>query len=109
MNKPKKEEPNQITSDSNALIGTWVSDPSEEKMWKRRGQWTIDFIPEGTMRWKIVNSQGIVESKYKFRIEKRDLVLSKPPLHDSRTRFRLTEDGKLLLYRSGRKLILVRK
>lgn len=93
----------------NPLVGAWVSEPSERTVGKRLGRIIYDFFPEGIMRQKYVNNHGAYETKCKYKIEKNVIVFNSPPLHDARSKFKLTDDGKLILYENGKQYPFVRK
>jgi hypothetical protein len=92
----------------NPLLGRWISDPNEPAMWKRLGRSTMEFFPDGTMRHKLEKKGAVAEFKYKYAIQKNILVLSAPPLHDARSRFEITADGKLILHENRKRYQYIR-
>jgi hypothetical protein len=92
-----------------ALLGTWKSDPSDTAASLDYGKVTLEFGADGTLLYISHGSDKDDVIRLTYTVEPDFIVTDQPSQpRVERTRYRFTDDGKLILSFAGQESSYVR-
>jgi hypothetical protein len=94
----------------NALLGTWVTDPTDEVTRERFGHLVMCFEADGSLTYTIRTEERDRIMLLRYRVE-RDVVITDQPSapREERTQFGFTSEGRLVLNYRGFTAYFVRQ
>jgi exopolysaccharide biosynthesis protein len=99
-----------VNSDvAKALIGSWVTDPSDIELGKVSEKSRLEFTEDGQLIYTIIGEDKDQKIFLTFQV-KNGVLITDQPSHprEEETRFLLTPDGKLVLMYGDQKSTYVR-
>lgn len=92
-----------------ALLGTWKSDPGDSAGAQEYGRVTLEFGADGTLLYISHGPDKDDVIRLTYTVE-RDFIVTNQPSQPrlERTRYRFTQDGRLILAFSGHESSYVR-
>lgn len=99
-----------MKNNNELLLGSWIRDPEDAESIRKFGNVKLHFTADGQLIYTILDEHKDQKIFLTYRIENNILITDQPSApREERTRFRITDDGKLELEcADGRKARYVR-
>ena len=85
-----------MKTNSELLLGTWISDPQDTESIRRFGNVILHFTADGRLNYTLLVEEKVQRALLTYRVENNVLITNQPSdPREERTNFRITEDRKL--------------
>lgn len=85
-----------MNHDSEILLGTWISDPTDTESIRRFGKVILHFTADARLIYTLLGEEKHQKALLTYRVENNVLITDQPSAsREERANFRITEDGQL--------------